>query len=245
MVHASDASRWVRISQSADSMVFILNGWAASPHAWDLCEFAQGPDVRLFSYVEQLDGVADRALAEATEPVTIVGWSMGGAGTLKLALRYPEKIRGLVLVAATPRMMEEKSEGWIGMSPRRLKAFEVGLKITHGEGFFGAPEGKPNPYMSDSDENLQRGLDFLRDTDIRADLLVAFNPATPEPNHPNAAPFPVFIFHSEQDGIVRPANAPFLKRIFPQAVVEMIPGSEHALSILIPEKLDAAVRSIR
>ena len=73
MVHASDASRWVRISQSADSMVFILNGWAASPHAWDLCEFAQESDVRLFSYVEQLDGVADRALAEATEPVTIDG----------------------------------------------------------------------------------------------------------------------------------------------------------------------------
>lgn len=213
--------------------IFVLNGWAASPRAWDLCRFAQGPDVRLFSYIEQLDGVAERALDEASEPVVVVGWSMGGAGALKLALRRPDKIRGLVLVAATPRMMEEKSEGWIGMSPRRLKAFEVGLKITHGEGFFGAPEGKPNPYMTDTDENLQRGLDFLRDTDIRGELLSL------------RADFPVHVFHSEQDGIVRPANAPFLKRVFPQAVVEMIPGSEHALSIMIPEKIDAAVWSIR
>lgn len=205
----------------------VLNGWAASPAAWDLCTF---PRARIYSYIEQLDGLPERAL-EAEDGVVLVGWSMGGAGALKLALRYPEKIRGLVLVAATARMMEEKSEGWAGMSPRRLKAFELGLRITHGEGFFGAPEGKPNPYMTDTDENLQRGLDFLRDTDLRADLLRTFASAS----------FPVFVFQSEKDGIVRPENAAFLKRIFPQAVVEMIPGSEHALSIQIPEKIDAAV----
>lgn len=206
---------------------FVLNGWAASPAAWDLCTF---PRERIYSYVEQLDGLPERALAEE-DAVVLVGWSMGGAGVLKLALKHPEKIRGLVLVAATPRMMEEKSEGWVGMSPRRLKAFEVGLKITHGEGFFGAPEGKPNPYMTDTDENLQRGLDFLRDTDIRADLLRVFATSA----------FPVQIFQSEKDGIVRPDNAAFLKRVFPQAEVEMVPGSEHALSIQIPEKIDAAV----
>lgn len=208
---------------------FVLNGWAASPAAWDLCTFARD---RIYSYVEQLDGLPGRALA-ASDGAVVVGWSMGGAGALKLALAQPEKIRGLVLVAATARMMEEKSEGWAGMSPRRLKAFELGLRITHGEGFFGPPAGKPNPYCADTDENLRRGLDFLRDTDLRADLLRTFASAP--------APFPVHVFQSAADGIVRPANAAFLERVFPHAVVEMVPGAEHALSIWIPEKIDAAV----
>ncbi|MGN0855187.1 MAG: alpha/beta fold hydrolase [Kiritimatiellia bacterium] len=215
---------------------FVLNGWAASPAAWSLCTF---PRDRVYTYVEQLDGLPDRAL-EAADEVVLVGWSMGGAGALKLALKYPEKIRGLVLVAATARMMEEKSGDWPGMSPRRLKAFELGVKITHGEGFFGAPEGKPNPYMADADDNLRRGLDFLRDTDLRIALLTRFAADMPAVASGRAG-FPVFIFQSEKDGIVRPNNAAFLKRVFPEAVVEMIPGAEHALPIMIPEKIDGAV----
>lgn len=214
--------------------ILVLNGWAASPEAWSLCDFMKANDVRLFTYLEQLDGEPERTL-EALDEAIVVGWSMGASGALRLACRFREKIRGLVLLAPTPRMMEDKATGWIGMSPRRLKAFEMGLKITHGAGFFGPPEGKPNPYMMDTDENLARGLLYLQETDIRADLLALYGP-----DHP--APFPVFLFHSENDGIVRTANTPFLKeRVFPEAVAEIIPGTEHALPILIPEKIDAAV----
>lgn len=209
----------------------FLNGWAASRDAWSLCETAKGAP--LFSYIEQLDGRPEAAIAAATDGVVLVGWSMGGSGALRLACRFPEKIRGLVLIAATPRMMEEPESGWRGMSPRRLKALEFGLKATHGEGFFGIPEGKPNPYLMDSDDNLARGLDYLRTTDLRA-ALERLHLATP-----------VFIFQSERDGIVRADNAAYLARVFPQAAVELIPGGEHALPIVIPEKIDAAVAAIR
>ena len=46
------------------------------------------------------------------------------------------------------------------------------------------------------------------------------------------------------DGIVRAENAAYLKSIFPQASVTMVPGSEHALPIVIPEKIDAAVSAV-
>ena len=208
---------------------FVLNGWAASPCAWDLCRFRRD---RLFSYVEQLDGEPGRALA-AEDSVVLVGWSMGGSSALRLAAAFPEKVAGLVLVAATARMMA--APGWAGMSPRRLAALEAGLRMTHGEGFFGAPEGKPNPYMMDSDENLERGLGYLEETDLRdplADLCAS-----------GRLKCRVWIFQSEKDGIVRPENAQFLASVFPGAKVEMIPGSEHALPIAIPEKIDAAVSS--
>ena len=225
--------------------VLVLNGWAASPHAWDLCGFAgsklKAPgfrfkrlDVRLFSYIDQLDGLPEKAIDLSTSKFILVGWSMGGSSALRLACRFPDRVAGLVLLAATPRMMEVRETGWRGMSPRRLDAFRKGLELTHGEGFFGVPEGKPNPYLVDVSENLERGLKYLLDTDIRSDLERVFG------SHSNIS-FPVHIFQSERDGIVRPENAAYLKTIFPQARLTMVPGTEHALPIEIPKEIDDAV----
>ncbi len=227
--------------------IFVLNGWAASPHAWDLCEFMRprgsAAIPRLFSYVEQLDGEPEKAM-EGVERCILVGWSMGGSSALRLAARWPEKVAGLVLVAATPRMMEEKETGWRGMTPRRLEALRYGLVMTRGEGFFGVPEGKPNPYLADETENLERGLKYLLETDVRADLERAFSgDRLSDRSASGLYQKGVYIFQSEHDGIVRPENAAWLGRVFPQAVVTMIPGVEHALPIFIPEKIDEAVDS--
>ena len=211
-------------------MTLVLNGWASSPRAWDLCSF--GRDA-LFSYADQLAGRPEQAFAEEGAHI-LVGWSMGGSSALRLACRFPDRIAGLVLVAATPRMMEDKAANWRGLSPRRLEALHYAIKLTHGEGFFGVPEGKPNPYLVDVSENLERGLRYLLDTDIRSDLERVFG------SHSNIS-FPVHIFQSERDGIVRPENAVYLKTIFPQARLTMVPGTEHALPIFIPELIDAAV----
>jgi pimeloyl-ACP methyl ester carboxylesterase len=209
---------------------FVLNGWASSEHAWDLCRFRRD---RVFSYVEQLDGEPEKAMKEVDE-VVLVGWSMGGSGALRLAINCPEKVKGLVLIATTPRMM--KDEGWAGMTERRLAALEYGLKATKGQGFFGIPEGKPNPYMMDDEDNLKRGLEYLHETDLRKALR--------DLSGSGQLDFPVRIFQSEHDGIVRPDNARFLAEVFRNSRVTMVPGSEHALSIEIPEAIDEAVSGL-
>jgi len=228
--------------------VFVLNGWASSTHAWDLCRFMR---TRLFGYVEQLDGEPEKAM-ESVERCILVGWSMGGSSALRLAARWPEKIAGLVLVAATPRMMEDKATGWKGMSPRRLEALRYGLVMTRGEGFFGVPEGKPNPYITDEPENLERGLKYLLETDLRADLERVFQRGCFEQQSGQQAynnkmcarrSLAVHIFQSEHDGVVRAANADYLQKVFPQASVTIVPGTEHALPIFIPELIDEAVDS--
>lgn len=209
---------------------FVLNGWAASERAWDLCRFRRD---RVFGYVEEMDGKAHAAM-RAADSAIVVGWSMGGSFALRLAMEFPEKLRGLVLVAATPRMME--APNWRGMSPRRLAALEAGLKMTHGEWFFGVQEGRPNPYMMDSDANLSRGLDYLKATDLRVGLIDLMASGRLR--------CPVAIFQSERDGIVRAENAAFLASVFPGASVTMVPGSEHALPVEIPELIDAAVEGM-
>lgn len=210
--------------------VFVLNGWSASAHAWDLCAF---PRDRLFSYVDQLDGLPEKAVAAADE-VLLVGWSMGGSSALRLAAAFPEKTKGLVLVAATARMMAD--DGWAGMSARRLAALEAGLRMTHGEGFFGVPEGRPNPYAMDDEASLSRGLDYLRTTDLRVSLEAL--------GASGRLACPVAVFQGERDGIVRAENAAYLKSVFPWAAVTMVPGPEHALPVAIPREIDAAVEDM-
>lgn len=214
----------------------VLNGWAASEHAWDLCKFMKWPAPdgrlpRLVSYVEQLNGIPERLFEQGTKFI-LVGWSMGGSSALRLAIRHPEQITGLVLVATTPRMMEDRETEWKGMSPRRLEALRKGLELTRGQGFFGVPEGKPNPYMMDEPENLERGLKYLLETDVRADAERVFG---------NGCKFPVYIFQCEHDGIVRSSNALWLKEVFPDASLTILEGGEHALPIMIPGMIDKAV----
>ena len=211
------------------SKVFVLNGWAASEEAWSLCRFRRE---RVFSYVEQLDGEPEKVIADEDD-VVLVGWSMGGSSAMRLALRWPEKIRGLVLVAATPRMMEDRPAGWRGMSERRLAALKKGLLMTGGGGFFGPPAGLPNPYIVDDEANLDRGLGYLVATDLRSSLLECEALRTKGER--------VRLFQSERDGIVRPENATFLEEVFRGAKLRMIPGAEHALPIFIPEMIDSAV----
>ncbi|MBR4476224.1 MAG: alpha/beta hydrolase [Kiritimatiellae bacterium] len=214
------------------SKVFVLNGWAASEEAWSLCRFRRE---RVFSYVEQLDGEPEKVIADEDD-VVLVGWSMGGSSAMRLALRWPEKIRGLVLVAATPRMMEDKPAGWRGMSERRLAALKKGLLLTGGGGFFGPPAGLPNPYIVDDEANLDRGLGYLVATDLRSSLLECEALRTKGER--------VRLFQSEHDGIVRPENATFLEEVFRGAKLRMIPGAEHALPIFIPEMIDSAVEEV-
>ncbi len=210
---------------------FVLNGWSASPDAWKLCTF---PIDRLLSYREQLDGVPEKVL-ETVDEVLLVGWSMGTSTALRLWMAYPEKVKGIVLLAAMPRMLSDTN--WVGISPRRLDALYQATVMTHGEGFFGPPPGAPNPYSTDTEENLRAGIRYLAETDLRASL-EAFVPQV-------ASDFPLYLFHSERDGIVRSAQSTYLKGLFLSAQVTFIPGTEHALPVIIPREIDAAVGEIQ
>ena len=205
----------------------VFNGWAAGPETWALCTF---PHDWVFDYVEQLDGLPEKVM-EDTDEAVLVGFSMGGSTALRMYLKYPEKVKGLVLISTTPCMMEK--DGWRGMSERRLAALRLGTKMVFRD--------DPSP-MYDV-ENMERGLEYLKTTDLREALQL-------RAAHPEVAPYhasgliPVHIFQSERDGIVRPNNAEFLKRVFPQAEVTMVPGSEHVLPIAVPELIDRAVNGM-
>ena len=202
--------------------VLVFNGWAAGPETWALCEF---PHDWVFNYVEQLDGLPEKVMEES-DKVVLVGFSMGGSTALRMFLRYSEKVRGLVLVSATPRMMED--ENWKGMSERRLAALRLGTQMMF----------KDDPSPMYDELNMERGLDYLRTVDLRAELRSHASYSS------HMSQIPVHIFQSERDGIVRSSNAAFLKQVFPRAKVTMVPGNEHVLPVTVPELIDAAVEDV-
>ena len=205
----------------------VFNGWAAGPETWALCTF---PHDWVFDYVEQLDGLPEKVTEESDE-VVLVGFSMGGSTALRMWLKWPEKVKGLVRVSATPRMMEEKGSGWKGMSERRLAALRLGTQMMF----------KDDPSPMYDERNMERGLDYLKTTDLRSQLL-SISESGESVKRRN---IPVFIFQSEKDGIVRPSNAEFLKQVvFPQAKVTMVPGNEHVLPITVPGLIDRAVSDV-
>lgn len=204
--------------------ILVFNGWAAGPETWALCAF---PHDWVFDYVEQLDGLPEKVMEES-DKVLLVGFSMGGSTALRMFLKWPEKVKGLVLVSTTPRMME--AENWKGMSERRLAALRLGTQMMFRD--------DPSPMYDE--RNMERGLDYLKTTDLRLQLL-SISESGESVKRRN---FPVFIFQSEKDGIVRPSNAEFLKEVFPQAKVTMVPGNEHVLPIRVPELIDEAVFDI-
>ena len=203
--------------------ILVFNGWAAGSEIWDLTTFHRD---WTFSYIEQLEGLPERVVAESDE-VVLVGFSMGGTTAMRMILKFPEKIRGAVFVSTTPRMMEDKAQGWAGLSERRLAALKLGTGMVYRD--------DPSPIYNEP--WLSRGLEYLQATDLRSALTAMRD----EGRMPD---FPVAIVHSERDGVVRPHNAAFLKSVFPQASVTMVPGNEHVLPVKVPDLIDKHVKII-
>lgn len=76
--------------------------------------------------------VADvaRALEVIGEPVTVLGWSLGGMVAQRLALSYPHLVERLVLVCTTPRFVT--GVDWPhAMTPQTLARFGDELRVAY------------------------------------------------------------------------------------------------------------------
>lgn len=127
-----------------------------------------------------------REIASTTPPAIWLGWSLGGLVALRAALDFPEQVRGLVLIAASPRFV--RGPDWPdGVAPEVFAQFAEGLDRDYRatiERFLaletlGSPHaqselrelraqvfarGEPAPSV------LHEGLATLDATDLRADL---------------------------------------------------------------------------
>jgi pimeloyl-[acyl-carrier protein] methyl ester esterase len=72
-----------------------------------------------------LERCAD-ALIDKVPRAIWIGWSLGGLVSLTVALRYADRLRGIVEIAASPRFLEAPDWPW-GISQSTFEQFERGL----------------------------------------------------------------------------------------------------------------------
>ena len=177
-----------------------------------------------------LSGLAGDLSQRLTEPAVWIGWSLGAFVALAAARNRPQAVSRLVLVGATPKFVQ--APDWpCAMPPAALAQFARDLESDYRGTLarflslqMGADEtaqatvrelrtmlmehGEPDPAA------LRSGLQWLANTDLRADL--------------SAIAAPTLVLHGSHDRLVPPAAAKFLAERLPAARLTLIPSAGHA-----------------
>ncbi|MGC4029227.1 MAG: alpha/beta fold hydrolase [Steroidobacteraceae bacterium] len=125
-------------SGAGDLPLVLLHGWGMSLRAFDALRAALGVadcaldlpghgrsgwDPSRAGFEQQLEDLA-RAMPERG---VLLGWSLGAYFALECARRWPQRVAGLVLVAATPRF--GAAPDWPhGLAPLAMEAFSATLE---------------------------------------------------------------------------------------------------------------------
>lgn len=224
----------------------LLHGWGTHAGVWtdviarlELGHAVIAPDFPGDDAAEPctVDGVIDRLAAMAPERCVVAGWSLGGQLALGWALRYPQQVARLVLLAATPRFVS--APDWPhGMDAATLAGFAGELSAdpaatlrrfllletqgdTEARGVARRLEAALVARPAADVEVLARTLDWLRNTDLRT--------ALPEIQQP------ALVLHGDRDRITPLAAGEYLARHLPHAQLEMFRGAAHAPFVSDPE----------
>lgn len=177
-----------------------------------------------------LSSLAD-ALAEQLQPGSIVlGWSLGAMTAMQMACTYPQKVRALILLSATPRFVNTEGDWSHGVGVEVLQGFvaelERGVERTLNR-FLSLQLGnnssaeqlrelrqlvKSRPVPTA--EVLQAGLDVLATADLRTAV--------------DQLQLPVLLVHGARDRLMPLAAARWLVQRLPVSELTIIDKAGHA-----------------
>ena len=185
------------------------------------------------------DGLA-RRIAGLERPPVLIGWSLGALIALETALLAPQNVAALVLIGATARFT--RAPGYPPGTPARLLEAMIARLEEQPQAVVGdfigrvfQPENVEEPERRTLEATalhlgateLTRGLRYLADTDLRADL--------------GRIGCPALILHGDQDRIIPVAAAEFLRHGLPASSLKIIGGAGHALPLRQAGKIGAPI----
>ncbi len=184
-----------------------------------------------------LDFIVDELSAQFNEPITVCGWSLGGQIALRWAMRHPQQVNRLVLVASTPCFVQRLD--WpCAMAAETLHEFSAALLQNYRTTLkrFVALQVRGSEHerelLADFRERLFSrgepdraalvgGLAILRDTDLRAVLPQITQPA--------------LVISGERDTLTPPAASAYLAETLADACLVEIKGAAHAPFLSHPD----------
>ena len=185
-----------------------------------------------------LDSIVDELSAQFDEPLTVCGWSLGGQVALRWALRHPQQVERLVMVASTPCFV--RLADWkFALSVEILEEFAASLQQHYAltlkrflslqmrgseqerevlailrDGLFS--RGEPELGA------LQSGLEILRNSDLRGALREVWQPT--------------LVLAGERDTLIPHQASQYLASQIPAGRLAMIKGAAHAPFLSHPDE---------
>lgn len=169
-------------------------------------------------------------LADYDEPPLVVGWSMGGMLALQAAESRQDLLCGMVLLASTASFVARDAYE-IGMTYAEAKRDFASMRANYSaslKSFFSASymphriskkerEEMLSYALSLEVEELDRGLDYLLNTDLR-DALVELS-------------LPILLVHGKEDRIIPFRASEFLKNNLPSCRMHVLDTAGHMLVV--------------
>jgi pimeloyl-[acyl-carrier protein] methyl ester esterase len=222
--------------------IVLLHGWAMHTGIWrvfaqelaenyqviclDLPSHGRSDSLKKF----ELNAISDALIKVLPQqPCTLLGWSLGVTIALALTQRFPEKIKGLVLLSGNPCFVQ--NETWKGMELKLLHRFANNLMVNCQTTLlrflslqvFGLPEYKQcvknlksalQETAPPNKETLQQGLELLEKSDLRPVLAHLSCPA--------------ILILGGQDTLVPVKIAQSMQKLQPNLAVHILKKAGHA-----------------
>jgi pimeloyl-[acyl-carrier protein] methyl ester esterase len=185
-----------------------------------------------------LDSIVDELSAQFDEPLNVCGWSLGGQIALRWAMRHPQQVNRLVLVASTPCFVR-KIEWPCAMAAETLAEFGAGLQQNYAltlrrflalqvrgseqeHELLATLRGTLFSHGEADLSALQGGLEILRNCDLRSALPDIRQPA--------------LVIAGERDTLTPPQASQYLASHLPDARLATIRGAAHAPFLSHPDE---------
>jgi len=236
-------------SQGGGAPLLLIHGWGMHSGIWDQVAAQLAGSHRVHRadlpghggsgscIPYDLDGVVQQLAAQFNEPLTVVGWSLGGQLALRWAQLHPAQVKKLVLVATTPCFVQK--ENWSSaMAADTLQEFAASLLQNHAQTLrrFLALQVRGSEHERELLVDLRArlfakgepdiaalrgGLEILRDTDLRAQLSNIM-PST-------------LVIAGERDTLTPKAASEALAQALPKARLAVVQGAAHAPFLSHPQ----------
>jgi pimeloyl-ACP methyl ester carboxylesterase len=212
---------------SSDNWLNVAPRLGCKCYALDLRNHGHSPHSEEMDYALMAGDVAEFLDAQKLDAVNVLGHSLGGKVAMQLALTHPARVRKLVIVDIAPRPY----------SPEHRPIFEALLAIDL-KPFHSRREIEDALAPRIPDLALRRFL--LKNLAHESQDARAFKWRIPLPaiftNYPKLCasiapqtpfPGPALFLHGGQSPYVSDADAPQIRKLFPQAMIETIPQARH------------------
>ena len=220
---------------SSDNWLGVAPKLGCKCYALDLRNHGHSPHSEEMDYALMAGDVAEFLDAEKLDVVNVLGHSMGGKVAMQFALTYPARVQKLIIVDMAPRPY----------SPEHRSIFEALLALDLKQ-FHSRREIEDALAPAIPDLTLRRFL--LKNLAHEPQDARAFKWRIPLPaifaNYPKLCtpiatqppfPGPTLFLHGGQSSYVSEADAPRIRELFPQAVIETILQARHWIHADAPD----------